>query len=146
MRKISRIQDEPTIFMKGQQLRLHSDTLTDFQVTQNKQLTRVWGGHSAKQKKILKMKDEPTICMKTQGHVTQCHSQLCDFEGGCDTGLGCLPAPSRFAAPDQHSTALSALSFDLCSSFELVWVGARRPLSTCNLDKAFRIAFPFQPV
>jgi hypothetical protein len=56
--------------MKAQQLNVKSGTLTEFQATQNKQLTIPWGGRSAKQKKILKMKDDPTICMKTQGHVT----------------------------------------------------------------------------
>jgi len=67
------------MFMKGQQLSAQSDTLTELQVTQNKQLAMPWVGRSAKQKKILKMKDDPTMCMKTQGHATQCHSQLCDF-------------------------------------------------------------------
>jgi hypothetical protein len=56
-------------------------------------------------KKILKMKDDPTMYMKTQGHVTQCHSQLCEFEGGRH-GLALLPAPSRFTSLDQRSTAI----------------------------------------
>jgi hypothetical protein len=51
-RKIPRIQDEPTMFMKGQQLSSRSDILTELQVTQNKQLTRVLGGQSATEKRF----------------------------------------------------------------------------------------------
>ena len=31
--------------------------------------------------------------MKTQGHVTQCHSQFCDFQVGCDAGLATSVSP-----------------------------------------------------
>ncbi len=69
------------MFMKGQQLSAKVDALTELQVTQNNRLAMAWVGTSAKQKKILKMKEDPTICMKTQGHMTKCHSQFCGFEG-----------------------------------------------------------------
>ena len=41
------------------------------------------------------------MCMKTQGHVTQCHSQSCDFERDFETGLQSLSAlsPSIVPAP-----------------------------------------------
>jgi hypothetical protein len=39
------------------------------------------------------------MCMKTQGHMTQCRSQFCDFERGFATGLQSLSALSRFIVP-----------------------------------------------
>jgi hypothetical protein len=75
----ARNPDQPTMFMKGQQLSAETGALTEFQVIKNKQVTITRVVQSATQKKILKMKDEPTMCMKTQGHVTLCHSQICDF-------------------------------------------------------------------
>jgi len=64
------MQGDPTMFMKVKQLNLKAGTLTESQVTQNEQLTKLRGDRSATQKKILKMKDDPTMCMKTQGRVT----------------------------------------------------------------------------
>jgi hypothetical protein len=55
-----------------------------------KQITMARVGRSAKQKKILKMKDDPTMFMKTQGHVTQCYSQVCAFERVFETGSACF--------------------------------------------------------
>ncbi len=46
------------MFMKAQQLSAKTGTLTESQVTQNEQLTKLRGDRSAIQKKILKMKDE----------------------------------------------------------------------------------------
>jgi hypothetical protein len=58
------------MFMNTQQVSAQSGILTEFQVTQNKQLAMVRVGRSATQKKILKMKDDPTMCMKTQDRAT----------------------------------------------------------------------------
>jgi hypothetical protein len=48
MRKIPKVQDEPTMFMKAQQVSAIADTLTEFQVTQNKQLKDGTSRRSAK--------------------------------------------------------------------------------------------------
>jgi hypothetical protein len=59
------------MFMKAEQLSTKAGILTEFQVTQNKQLKTALVSRSATQKKILKMKDDPTISMKTKGHTTK---------------------------------------------------------------------------
>jgi hypothetical protein len=69
------------MFMQAQQLSPQADTVTEFQVTQNKRLTISSREAKCNTKKILKMQDDPTISMKTQGHMTECHSQLCESEG-----------------------------------------------------------------
>jgi len=98
-RKVARIEVEPTMCMKRQQLSAHTGILTELQAKQNKHLTMRLGGQSATQKKILKMKDDPTMCMKTQDHVTECHSQFCDFERGFGTACRVCPPSHRLPCP-----------------------------------------------
>ncbi len=47
--------------------------------------------------------------MKTGGRMTQCHSQLCDFEGGATRGSPPLPVLT-ITPPGMQATALSVLS------------------------------------
>jgi hypothetical protein len=48
------MQGEPTMFMKAQQLSAKKGTLTEFQVTQNKQLTKPWVGKVQNKKRFQK--------------------------------------------------------------------------------------------
>jgi hypothetical protein len=43
------------------------------------------------------------MCMKTQGETTQCHSQLCGFEGVFETGLPCFPPHNYLALSSTHT-------------------------------------------